>query len=288
VDLICQKSYLDAVDIKDRWEILNIFLGALNSDRVDYKIWSSKDLPAKPKTATFYLHGFGGCLDDTPFIEDVICSHHPLIRVACSGVSGAFNSKINIGSATFGDVCAILHNSRQSVCTIADILRLESYSVVAHSWGGLVASLTALNDVRCNKAMLLVSTPDICDALTRMYKLIPAPEQVYPLFDLFMGKLRIEAELAKHGRSSYQKAWEDISPYGEIRNPGIQMLIFNRTEDCVMRRWNVEQFIAHAHERGIRGVRAEFNKYEDLTWWHDMPLEKFKEPMRRFLFEESD
>ncbi len=41
------------------------------------------------------------------------------------------------------DHCAILHNSRQSVYTMADILRLDSYNIVAHSWGGFVACLAS-------------------------------------------------------------------------------------------------------------------------------------------------
>jgi hypothetical protein len=99
-----------------------------------------------------------------------------------------------------------------------------------------------------------------------------------------MGKLRIDAENAKYGRSWHQIAWDHISPYGELKNSGIDMLIFNRAEDLVMRRWNAEHFIAHARARGINGIKAEFNMYKELDDWHDMPPEKFSERMKLFLF----
>jgi len=283
VDLVCQKCYLDASDIKDRWGILNILLGHVNSERVEYKIWSQESM-VNFRTATFYLHGLGGCLDDCPEIEDTICGCMPLIRVSGFGISNPVSA---IGLATFGDVCAFLHNSRQSVSTIADTLRLDSFNIVAHSWGGFIACLTALSDTRCKKAMLLSSTPDICDALSQMYEWVSLPGLLWPLADLFMGKLRFDAERAKHGEAWHQEAWENISPYGEVRNPGIRMLIFNRSEDRVMRRWNVEHFITYSQKRGIKGVRAEFNTYPDLADWHEMPPEKFTDPMARFLFEDS-
>lgn len=283
MDLVCQKFYLDAADIKDQWEILNISLGSVNSERIEYKIWYQESM-VNSRTATFYLHGLGGCLDDCPGIEDTICRHMPMIRVSCFGISNPGNA---IGLATFGDVCAFLHNSRQSVSTIADIFQLDSFNIVAHSWGGFTACLTALNDLRCKKAMLLCSTPDICDALSRMYELVSLPGVFRPLADLFMGQLKFDAEKAKYGEAWHQIAWESISPYGEVRNPDVKMLIFNRSEDRVMRPWNVEYFIAYSRQRGIKNVTAEFNTYPDLANWHDMPPEKFTDPMKRFLFEGS-
>jgi pimeloyl-ACP methyl ester carboxylesterase len=280
MQLTCQKHYLHSGDIKDRWKVLNPFLGHLNSERIDYKIWSGES-EVSPRTGTFYLHGLGGCLDDCPGLEDSICPHTPMIRVSCFGISDPVRT---IGLATFGDICAILHNSRQSIYTIADHLELVSYNVVAHSWGGFVACIATLNDTRCKKAMLLCSTPDICDALSQMYQFARLPGLLHPVADVLMGKLRIEAENAKYGRSRHQRAWEQISPYGEINNPGIRMLIFNRAEDLVMRRWNVEHFVEHARQRGIKRVTAEFNTYPELSDWHDMPPEKFTDRMRDFLF----
>lgn len=283
MNLVCQQFFLEARDIKNRWEILNPFLGSLNAERIEYKIWS-QDSDIDSKTATFYLHGLGGCLDDCPGLEDTICAHNPMIRVSCFGISDPVKS---IGFATFGDICAILRNSRQTIYTIADILRLDSYNMVAHSWGGFVACLVALNDPRCKKAMLLCSTPDVCDALTQMYELVRLPGVLRPLADVLMGKLRIDAENAKFGRAWHQSAWEQISPYGTVSNPRFDMLIFNRSEDLVMRRWNVEHFILHARQRGIDGVRAEFNVYPELADWHDMPPDKFKSRMADYLFGED-
>jgi hypothetical protein len=79
-----------------------------------------------PKTATFYIHGLGGCLDDWPHLKDSICHHMPMIRVSCFGISNPVSA---VGLATFGDVWACLQNSRQSISTVADILRLESFNI---------------------------------------------------------------------------------------------------------------------------------------------------------------
>ena len=184
MNLVCKERFLEASDIKDRWEILNVFLGYLNSASVEYKIWSQES-KANSNTATFYLHGLGGCLDDCPGLEDTICPHTPMIRVSCFGVSDPVRT---IGFATFGDVCAILHNSRQSILTIADILQLESYKIIAHSWGGFAACLAAMNDPRCKKAMLLCSTPDICDALSQMYEMVSPTRGASPPCGCFHGK----------------------------------------------------------------------------------------------------
>lgn len=281
MNLVFQKAYLDASDIKDRWKILNIFLGSLNSEKIEYKIWSEEST-VHSRRATFYLHGLGGCLDDCPGLEESICPQMPMIRVSAFGISNPVSA---IGLATFGDICAFLHNSRQSISTIADILRLESFNIVAHSWGGFIACLTALNDPRCKKAMLLCSTPDICDALSQMYELVRLPGFLWPLADLFMGKLRFDAEKAKYGKAWHQEAWEAISPYGEVRNPQVEILILNRAEDRVMRPWNVEHFVSYSRLRGLGGIAAEFITCPELEDWHAMPPEKFTGPMKRFLFE---
>jgi len=283
MELICEKRFLEDSDIKDRWEILNP-LSSTDSRIVPYKIWSLPGV-GHPTKAVFYLHGLGGTLDACPVdLEDNICPHEPLIRIACYGLAGGFGNIARGMIATFGDVCASLHNGRQSIYTIADNLRLESYSIVAHSWGGFIASIAALNDTRCRKAMLLCSTPDICDAICRILDLTGP---VWPFAELGgLWRIRQEAYKAKFGHSRYQDAWDAISPYGKIRNPGVKMLIFDREEDKLMRRWNVEHFIEHARTTDVNNITAEFNSYSDLPDWHDMPPAKFIKRMTQFLFGE--
>jgi pimeloyl-ACP methyl ester carboxylesterase len=280
--LNCEKRFLDFDDIQGRWTILNPLLEFLNTQPVLFKIWTDP-LAIRPRKAVFYLHGLGGTLDDCPFIEDTICSNAPLVRVSCWG---ATDPERSITWASFGDVCAMLHNARQSIYTLADIMDLESYSIVAHSWGGFIACIAALNDNRCAKAMLLASTPDICDALSQMSELFAWPDGVSPLLHVFTGELSQQAELAKHGASQYQEAWDKLSPYGPVANERVDMLIFNRSEDPVMRRDNVEHFIEYCRTRGISGIRAEFNEYPELADRHDMPPEKFEARMGDFLFRE--
>ncbi len=284
MELICEKRFLEDSDIKDRWEIFNPLLSSAASQIVPYKIWSLPDA-GRPRKAVFYLHGLGGSLDACPIdLEDSICPHEPLIRISCYGLAEGFGNIPKGFVATFGDVCAILHNGRQSIYTVADSLRLESYSIVAHSWGGFIGCIAGLNDTRCRKVMLLCSTPDICDAICRILEL---NDPIWPFAALGgLWRITMEAYKAKFGHSRYQDAWDAISPYGKISNPAVNMLIFNREEDRLMRRWNVEHFVEHAQAMEMNNVRAEFNSYSDLPDGHDMPPAKFIKRMTQFLFGE--
>jgi pimeloyl-ACP methyl ester carboxylesterase len=267
---------LNGADIRDRWTIFNPLLAHVNLQGVEYKIWSDSAV-TRFESAVFYLHGLGGTLDDCPFIEDDVCPHAPLIRVSCYGLSeGLWNiSKLSV--ATFGDICALLHNGRQAIYSIADALGLNSYSVVAHSWGGFIACIASLGDIRCERVMLLTSTPGICDALCRMNE----------LFWMTIPWIQYEAEQAKQGNSLYQTAWEAISPYGHVENTTLKMLIFNREKDLIMRRWNIEHFVVYVRKNKMFEATAEFNTYPELSNWHDMPPEKFRNRMRSFLFSRS-
>ena len=179
-----------------------------------------------------------------------------------------------------------MHNAAQAISTIANRMSLQSYDIVAHSWGGMVASINGLRDPRCRKAMLLVSSPDICDVLEQMHSL-HGLGFLAPLLDIGVGPmLRWEAVSAKFGKSWHQAAWEQINPFGLSGNPNIDMLIFNRSEDKVMQRWNVENFIDHAHRRGIRNIKAEFSANPHIHF-HDMPLDMFADRMKSFFFENT-
>jgi len=283
MSLIYQKCYLDPDDIQDRRDINNPFLSFINAQRVEYKIISHSSIPMR-NTAVFYLHGLGGSADENPFLEDIVCERSRMIRVACYGLSqGLLNIPKGL-LATLGDVCTLLYNGRQSIYTIADILRLDSYFIVGHSWGGFIACLVGLNDLRCKKAMLVASTPDICDALSRMYDFVGLRDQLRNFADKFAGKLRLEAVKAKSGRSAYQAAWDEIRPDGPVTNPNVEMLILNRSEDPLMRPWNVKHFVRQARRRGISKITAEFNKCPELPNPHDMPLGKFGRRMKEFIF----
>jgi pimeloyl-ACP methyl ester carboxylesterase len=283
MNLIYQKCYLDPEDIQDRKDVKNPFLSLVNAQRVNYKIISHRSVPIK-NTAVFYLHGLGGSVDENPLIEEIVCARTRLIRVTCYGLSlGLFNVPKGM-LATFGDVCTALYNGRQSVYTIADILRLDSYFVVGRSWGGFIACLVALNDPRCKKAMLIASTPDICDALSRMYDFVGLRDQFRDFADRLAGKLRVEAIKAKTGHSTYQSEWDEIRPDGQMTNSGVEMLVFNRADDPLMRPWNVKHFIRLAARQGISKITAEFHNYPDLFHPHEIPSDKFGPRTKEFLF----
>jgi hypothetical protein len=143
----------------------------------------------------------------------------PMIRVSCFGISILASA---IGFAIFGDVCTFLNNSQLSISTIADLLQLSSFNIVAHSRGGFIACLKALNAPRCNKAMLLCSKPDSCDALSRMYELARHPDSCGLLrtyswvnSDLMLKKPNmVKASTKSHGKMSAHMAWYEILAKG--------------------------------------------------------------------------
>ena len=277
MDITFQHLSLPAERIQDRWLLKNVLIGGLNNSTLPYKVCRSPSTP-ESSHAVFYMPGLGGSLDDTPFLEDHICHRHSLIRVPNFGLSDPLYALI---TATFGDGCAILHNAAAAVSTIASDLGLKTYDIVAHSWGGMVATINALRDKRCRKAMLLVSSPDICDAVEHMY-FLNGVESFTPFLDIFKGHLRGQARAAKFGKSVHQDAWENISPFRLSGNPGLEMLIFNREEDRVMRKENVEHFIRHSKARGLDNITAEFIQIPGM-FWHDMPLQYFSDRMAGFL-----
>ena len=270
---------LTAAEIEGRWRIQNPFLAELNASEVAFSVASFAHTPTT-NHAVFYLHGFGGRLTDTPYLEDCICDRHRLVRMSLFGLD---RINFRLALATFGDVCAQIHNSAQAVSAIATRLNLDSFDVVAHSWGGMVAAVAGLKDTRCRKAMLLVSSPDICDVLENMHQQHGLPGTA--VFDLLVGpSLRWEAVSAKFGKSAYQEAWEQISPFRPRANRALEMLIFNRCEDRIMRRGNVEYFERYAREHRLATVKAEFIEIPESPH-HDMPLDRFSARLRKFLFQ---
>jgi hypothetical protein len=114
-----------------------------------------------------------------------------------------------------------------------------------------------------------------------MYEFSRLPS-IAPFADLVFGKLRWDAMGAKAGKAIHQVAWNQISPYGDVPNRSLEMLVFNRAEDRVMRKENVEHFIDYSRKRGFPDVTAEFKAFPNLNNWHDMPLGKFSDRMRAF------
>lgn len=178
----------------------------------------------------------------------------------------------------------MVHFELTADMALADHLKLRSYSVVGHSWGGLISLLAGYDDPRCRKTMQLASSPDICDVVSRLYLMPDIPIPGLPtIAKTVLGKLIGEAEKAKFGGSRYQDAWEAISPWSRQPQPGFELLVFNREDDPIMRRPNVEHFIVHTQARGVPGMSAEFMPHTGRGT-HDMPLGEFSSRMRGFLF----
>ena len=273
--------HLPSKKINNLWQIGTPGLAASYQGDLDYRI-SYRLNHRRATEGVFYLNGFGGNLDDTPFLEDFVCDHMPLVRVQSMRLR---NPIASILGGTFGDACALIHNACQELIALADHLRFRSYSVVGQSWGGLIAFLAGYEDPRCRKTMQLASSPDICDVVSRLNLMWNVSFLGLPwIAQRVLRKLIAEAEKAKFGESRYQDAWEAISPWTRQPQPGYKLLVFNREDDPLMRRANVEHFIAHTQTRGVPDMCAEFVPHNGRGT-HDMPLAEFSSRMRRFLFD---
>lgn len=96
--------------------------------------------------------------------------------------------------------------------------------------------------------MLLVSTPDICDAVTRMGNLVFDDNAVPEIVRLITPGVSWDAHSAKFGKAIHQTAWNEINPYEKSNNPNLELFIFNREEDRTMRKQGVLHFLDVCHE----------------------------------------
>lgn len=271
--------------------LLNYTLLHINKRPIRYKRLPGFDGANSPLQAVFFLHGLGGGMDDCWEIDWDIQRRADLIRVECFGASGV---PWTTPLSTFGDACTCLSNAMRTVTTIADRLSLERYGIVGVSWGGMCAAVTAMKDTRCKKAFLTISNPDICDAMENAISLfdlsantenrlkwaIDAVSRVIPI-----NAMPSEANKAKFGQSVHQEAYRKISPWENVVNEDVQMLIFNRAEDRCMRRDSVLHFKSYCADRGIHGVQTQFIEVPGLAP-HCIHPDHFRKPMLQFLFGE--
>lgn len=280
---------LTLADIKGE-RLLTYPLLFINDQPIRYKRLPAFDNARGPLQAVFFLHGLGGGMEDHWEINWDIQSRTELIRVDCFATCGKpWISPMS----TFGDACTCIANTMRTVTTIADRLSLDRYGIAGVSWGGMCAAVTAMKDTRCKRAFLATSTPDICDAV----------ENALSIFDLSTGiegilkwgiefvsnvvpinAMSSEARKAKLGQSVHQEAFNRISPWENVVNKDVQMLIFNREEDRCMRKENAFHFQNYCRERGIHGVHAEFIKIPGLSA-HTIYPDHYRQAMLRFLFD---
>ena len=265
--------------IPNKWSIQNPFIQSINQQNVTYKIIGS-DIGSFSE-AIFYCHGLGGSIDDCPEINQFASIDKPIIRVSAYGLKSPQNP-FHLPIMTFGDICTLLYNSRQAIIGIADKLKLSKYQIYGHSWGGFHSLLTALQDSRCQKCMLLVSTPDICDAITRMGNLVFNDHAIPEIVRLITSGVSWDAHSAKFGKAVHQKAWNEINPYKQSNNPDLELFIFNRKEDRTMRKKGVLHFIDICQKIKIANAKAKF-VFDRTKEHHDMPFKLFHNEMSDFL-----
>lgn len=88
----------------------------------------------------------------------------------------------------------------------------------------------------------------------------------------------------RHGERKVPSAFRRISPWENVVNKDVQMLIFNRAEDRCMRKENALHFQSYCHDRGIHGVQTEFIEVPGLPAPTIYP-NHYRQPMLRFLFD---
>lgn len=257
------------------WQLQNPWLAAVNRQLVSFEVTGAR--VGTFSQAIFYCHGLGGSPADCPEIDTLAQPNCPVIRVDAFGLKEPL-TPLHLPFVTFGDVCSLLHNSRQAILALATELRLSHYAVIGHSWGGFMALLAGLADQRCRHVVMLASSPDICDAMLRLPDLLGLPEMARHLTP----SIAWDAEAAKSGRGLHQDAWSRLNPYQPSPNPDVKLLIVNRCDDPVMRRSGVEHFIEFAQSVPIAQVEAHFLEDTDPNR-HDMPYRLFAPLVQRFL-----
>lgn len=267
-------------EINGCWTIKNQFLARANAAPIDYRVSGGSPAWDYPLDAIFYLHGLAGGHEDCIEINGPIEATTRLIRIQNFGLRlTPWSVPALLVTATFGDICAYFNNTAKTVQFLANKLNSRSYGVVAHSWGGMIASVIATHDERCKKAMLIVSSPDICSVLANSY------QWMGPLANLpftSMSRIRDQALKAIVARSAHQVAWEAISPWQAPLRQDLDMLIYNRAEDRLMQRDRVEHFVDYCRQRGVGGVTAEFRPAPELKDPHDGPYSWFRDKFHHY------
>lgn len=269
---------LQLSDVPSAWRIQNRLLQSANRRPLRFDVTGRKPADDYDLEAIFYLHGLWDSHTDCQEINMPIESRTRLIRLECFGVGRSVLLRLGNLTVTFRDLITCIHNTARAVSALADLLGLTRYGVVAHSWGGLCATVVALQDPRCKKAMLLCTSPDFCSVLANI------ASQVGWLAKLpFLGfrRVREESYKAQRGESAHQAAFEVINPWREPIRPDGDMLFFCRDEDHVMPKESVERYVSYCCQRGITGIKAEFVTAPELRDRHGMPFHLFGERMQQ-------
>jgi len=263
--------YLPAEEIEGKLTLLNPALDILNNGTYTYEL--SADLEDMESTfAVFYLHGLGGNVEscremDYCFRERKV----KLIRLMYFPDELMEDRNDLFHKASWGDICVFFYNISQMIKTIANKLNLSEYYIVGHSFGGMVAMIHSVREEKCKKALLLSSSPDICDVFSN---------SACPF------KFKNEAHRSKFGRSEYQAVWNFISPYENIVNKDAKFLVFNQLQDYHMLSTHVLYYKKYWEDNvGTMNFHVEFINRPELHDKHAMPPAYYSDKMVKFLFD---
>jgi len=261
---IRERGFISASEIEGHKTLItnDPLVGLFNSSRFEYTV----HIPRNASYVIFYVPSLDGDLDSFADVDELLVTGGAGIIKFLSFPDGFGPNRTHKfflnDSVTFGDFCTVIYNSSKLISHLAAKYKLEKYSVYGHGWGGFICAAHGVKNPKCEKALLLSSTPDICDALT------------YPAIAHNAPNRSAEANKAKFGGSTYQDAWSDISPY-TITNTALKMRIFNNADDEYMRRDNILHYREYcATHKLLPHIRADFvyNEWENK---HDMPSSLF-------------
>jgi serine/threonine protein kinase len=247
----------------------------LNNIDINYFIFDKQgsNIPQSSLDAVFYLHDLAGEPEDGKELEAIICQYTKLISVQCFGVLNVeLSAKI---FEDFNDMSLVIYNTMSSIMTLADKLHLTQYGIIGLGWGGFNACVTALKDIRCQKALLLDTSPDIRQILADLRTLL----------DTKTIDRAIEAVTeAKFGISNETSIWQSIDPWLQNTNDNLQMLICDRSTSNTQRQEILDCFISCCRENGLLGIQSESIATQEYITQGKIPLNLYWRILSDFFF----
>ncbi len=266
---------LPAIEIDSCWKFNRPEISYLNNIDINYIVFDKQvsHFPRSFLDAIFYLHDFGGNAEEGIELEAIICQYTKLISIQCFGITTPeFHGDI---FDNFNNICTVIYHTMGSIMTIADKLHLKRYGIVGLGWGGFNACVTSLKDRRCQKAILLDSSPDIAQTLSDLRSVVDSEA---------INRAIEAATEAKFGISTQASAWQDINPWLEIINDNLQMLICDRAESNIKRREILDCFINCCRENGLLGIQAQLIKSREVTNREHIAFQLYRQTLTEFFF----
>ena len=175
----------------------------------------------------FYTHGLGGSLQAQPEIEEVFEPlGYTVLRVRVPFHNSIVELATTLATMTFGDFCALISDTADSIITRSRAFAPEDYVVIGDSLGGFVSVVAAQRDSRISHCILLACNGDICNTIMNLNHLIPGVGYLAGMFNLAgNGGLRVQAHKTIAGQSDFQRDFELVNTFQPERLERMRRLL---------------------------------------------------------------